>query len=536
MDGLEGLLDKVAKAETSEVVVAADVVLQQPEMQESEGVPSPPAEDVQSADTKPRVTIVTEIEEEAGEKPVPIPDPQPVASTLVMNEEIANAVFPIFQSAVETKKVQLVEVVLDTLQLLIAHRLMRGVVTAVGTSLKSGTPPSSHTDPGASSSRVSYQGQAIDMVCSCEDVQDENIELKVLKSLLTAVTSSTFCMHGHGLLLAVRTSYNIYMMSRSLVNQTTAKASLTQMLNVVFQRMESDSQQVAVSPIVVSDYIAPGPTPGAMIDTSAVQNFLNKVVAETFAPSPEDVRQSVAGAFDRQKSLEGMESSSESDQEHIEWRTEAAVQATVQTADQQPIAPIVETTAAKHQEAMPSSGDIRSGVLQRDAYLVFRALCKLSTTSESTVLDQTAIRGKVLALELIKILLENSGPVFRSSEKFISALKDNLCLSMLKNCASSIQEALSLTCSIFLTLLSKFRQSLKAEIAVFFPMVVLKPIEPQLGGPSSVSSTATPAAAPASTSYTHQVWIPAFGSLISMDWCRFVCCVCCSRVVLMDNS
>ncbi len=43
------------------------------------------------------------------------------------------------------------------------------------------------------------------------------------------------------LLLAVRTCYNIFLMSRSEVNQQTAKATLTQMLNVVFQRMEADS-------------------------------------------------------------------------------------------------------------------------------------------------------------------------------------------------------------------------------------------------------------------------------------------------------
>jgi brefeldin A-inhibited guanine nucleotide-exchange protein len=40
---------------------------------------------------------------------------------------------------------------------------------------------------------------------------------------------------AQALLLAVRTCYNIYLMSRNDVNQTTAKASLTQMLNVVFQ-------------------------------------------------------------------------------------------------------------------------------------------------------------------------------------------------------------------------------------------------------------------------------------------------------------
>jgi len=44
----------------------------------------------------------------------------------------------------------------------------------------------------------------------------------------------------------VRTCYNIHLMSRSEVNQTTAKATLTQMLNVVFQRMEANSMLVQV--------------------------------------------------------------------------------------------------------------------------------------------------------------------------------------------------------------------------------------------------------------------------------------------------
>ena len=75
------------------------------------------------------------------------------------------------------------------------------------------------------------------------------------------------------------------------------------------------------------------------------------------------------------------------------------------------------------------------------------------------------------------ILLENSGEVFRTSEKFSSAIKQYLCLSLLKNCTSSIPQAFALSCSIFLTLMAKFRHSLKAEIGVFFPMIFLKAIE-----------------------------------------------------------
>jgi len=73
---------------------------------------------------------------------------------------------------------------------------------------------------------------------------------------------------------------------------------------------------------------------------------------------------------------------------------------------------------------------------------------------------------QVLALELLKVLLENSGRVFASSEKFADGIKHYLCLSLLKNCASANPHALRLSCSIFLTLISKFRHSLKAEVSV----------------------------------------------------------------------
>lgn len=88
----------------------------------------------------------------------------------------------------------------------------------------------------------------------------------------------------------------------------------------------------------------------------------------------------------------------------------------------------------------------------------------------------------MLALELLKVLLENSGPLFRTGDRFVSAIKQYLCLSLLKNCQSAVPAALRLCCSIFLTLMAKFRKSLKAEVGVFFPMILLRPIEPPVSG------------------------------------------------------
>ena len=48
--------------------------------------------------------------------------------------------------------------------------------------------------------------------------------------------------------------------------------------------------------------------------------------------------------------------------------------------------------------------------------------------------------------------------MFRHSERFVAAIKQYLCLSLLKNVTSSVSQAQALTCSIFFTLLVKFRQ------------------------------------------------------------------------------
>lgn len=68
-----------------------------------------------------------------------------------------------------------------------------------------------------------------------------------VQALLTAVTSQHIEIHEGTVLQAVRTCYNIYLASKNLINQTTAKATLTQMLNVIFARMENQAVSISVS-------------------------------------------------------------------------------------------------------------------------------------------------------------------------------------------------------------------------------------------------------------------------------------------------
>ncbi|MED6251967.1 Brefeldin A-inhibited guanine nucleotide-exchange protein 1, partial [Ataeniobius toweri] len=83
----------------------------------------------------------------------------------------------------------------------------------------------------------------IETICACFQgpQTDEGVQLQIIKALLTAVTSQHIEIHEGTVLQAVRTCYNIYLASKNLINQTTAKATLTQMLNVIFARMENQA-------------------------------------------------------------------------------------------------------------------------------------------------------------------------------------------------------------------------------------------------------------------------------------------------------
>ena len=61
--------------------------------------------------------------------------------------------------------------------------------------------------------------------------------------------------------------------------------------------------------------------------------------------------------------------------------------------------------------------------------------------------------------------------------RFLGAIKQYLCLSLLKNSALSSMSIFQLLCSIFTSLLSKCRSGLKGEIGIFFPMLILRVLE-----------------------------------------------------------
>ncbi|XP_071573742.1 brefeldin A-inhibited guanine nucleotide-exchange protein 2-like [Temnothorax nylanderi] len=119
-------------------------------------------------------------------------------------------------------------------------------------------------------------------------------------------------------------------------------------------------------------------------------------------------------------------------------------------------------------------------VLQKDAVLVFRALCKLSM---KPLPDGTPdprsheLRSKILSLQLLLGILQNAGPILRSNEMFVIAIKQYLCVALSKTGVSSVPEVFELSLALFLALLARFKMHLKMQIEVFFKEIFMNILE-----------------------------------------------------------
>ena len=75
-------------------------------------------------------------------------------------------------------------------------------------------------------------------------------------------------------------------------------------------------------------------------------------------------------------------------------------------------------------EAEMNDGGEADSKIREDGFLLFKNLCKLSMkfSSHDHPDDQILMRGKVLSLELLKVVMENAGPVWRANERQVSFL------------------------------------------------------------------------------------------------------------------
>ncbi|XP_052777069.1 brefeldin A-inhibited guanine nucleotide-exchange protein 1-like isoform X4 [Mya arenaria] len=457
----------------------------------------------------------------------------------------ADKYFTPFELACQSKSPRIVNLTLDFLQKLIAYGHMTG------------------NTPDTTTSGKRLIDRIVETVCGCFQgpQTDEGVQLQIIKALLTIVTSNTCEIHEGTVLHTVRTCYNIYLASKNLVNQTTAKATLTQMLNVIFMRMESqaitqeeererasskasenndeasinmqeqaesqgdgDTLSVEQTQSTMSDNQSIGDqstgdqsmnqsmeeqstsedktTPGDQSTTVNEDNKSNDTVTVE-DESSEGIAQAILdGIVDQITGPEAPppgegETPTSGDQCETPTpeETPPPPRGRVNTGESgdTPSKPASNSRSGsslavnrlgEENEDQTDGGEVGHGafshVLQKDAFLVFRSLCKLSMKPLADGPPDPKsheLRSKVLSLELLLSILQNAGPVFRTNDMFINAIKQYLCVALSKNGVSSVVEVFELSLAIFLTLLANFKQHLKMQIEVFFKEIFLYILE-----------------------------------------------------------
>lgn len=284
--------------------------------------------------------------------------------------------FYVLKLACQSRSSRIVIIALDCIQKLVAYGYLRGT----------------RLDPDEQTKGLLID-TIVESVCNCfhGPATDDGVQLQIIKALLTLVTSPHCQVHESSLLLAIQTCFDIYLSSRNITNQNTAKATLTQMFNSSFQKMESYT--------------------GPELDDYVIAQCLSQIVTQVD---------------------QGL------------------------------------TTYAKTLEFEPPN------ILHYDAYIIFHALCKLSMRQVS---DEHPLKLKLLSLQLILAILQNAGPVLKSSEIFLAAIKQCLCVALSKNGLSSNNEILNLSLSIFMCLLKDFKIHLKMQVEVFFKEIIIHIIE-----------------------------------------------------------
>lgn len=274
--------------------------------------------------------------------------------------------------------------------------------------------------------------RAIKTVCDCFNGEktDPRVELQIIKALMAAILNEEIVAHGATLLKAIRQVYTIFVVSSFTNNQTTAQATLTQMIDVVFERVKGLIKRNSTSPS----------TPSIAANRSTL-NIDQRTSPNSSSSSFAKVEQKLT--------LQQMESLGSNEVERV-------------------------------QEDFSIGEYSESELFAKDAFLVFRSLCRLSEKRlENDDMKSQAVRSKLLSLHLVHSILKSHMTVFLSNEviirsqskgeeSFLVSIKDYLCSTLTRNAASILPPVFEISAEIFWIILSNLRFQFKWEIEVFF--------------------------------------------------------------------
>lgn len=127
------------------------------------------------------------------------------------------------------------------------------------------------------------------------------MSLQIVKALLSLVLSPTILVHQSSLLKAVRTVYNIFLLSPDPVNQTVAQGGLTQMVHHVFTRCKANLPKGEGSAIGSETAVSGAPSP----KHNGSRNDLTKTESTVTSPDSQTPPMSLANGHTENGQING---------------------------------------------------------------------------------------------------------------------------------------------------------------------------------------------------------------------------------------
>ncbi|KAH8105009.1 Sec7-domain-containing protein [Phellopilus nigrolimitatus] len=324
--------------------------------------------------------------------------------------------------------------------------------------------------------------------CHSETTPD-TVSLQIVKALLSLVLSTSLLVHQSSLLKAVRTVYNIFLLSPDPVNQTVAQGGLTQMVHHVFTRCNISGSR------------------NGSIDSSSLQS--PKLETLSMKSRPSSKRPSLTPSTPDTYPLPPLTPPNGGEEEDVSGKIDEVISVVsitesngLHNGDIQSPGTARTTLQAfeghnpnEHfaENIYPNHAISTNDLFVKDAFLVFRALCKLTmknlNTESERDLKSHAMRSKLVSLHLVLTILNSHMQVFvepssiiysastNEATTFINATKQYLCLSLSRNALSSVPQVFEISVEIFWRVLSGMRTKLKKEIEVFFHEIFVPILE-----------------------------------------------------------
>ncbi|KAJ3933222.1 MAG: hypothetical protein NXY57DRAFT_892523 [Lentinula lateritia] len=376
-------------------------------------------------------------------------------------------IFEPLRLACETRNEKLMIASLDCISKLISYSFFAESPLSANSDYNS--PPNS---PGPSlednlPSLVDLVAHTI-TACHTENTPDA-VSLQIVKALLSLVLSPTVLVHHSSLLKAVRTVYNVFLLSTDPVNQMVAQGGLTQMVHHVFTRCK------------IGDY-------PLSIDSAT----LSRSPSQTSFASPKHLPFTIPSPR-TPTTINGRNTPESYTKDNASASTASLPQ---ENASPLPVNTESESVHGSHPEEDDESGPRTPKAFDmfvKDAFLVLRALCKLTmkplnNESERDVKSH-AMRSKLLSLHLVLTVLNTHMPLFidpsaiiysnssNEATTFVQAINQYLCLTVSRNAISPVPQVFDISVEIFWRMLSGMRTKLKKEIEVLLHEIYIPILE-----------------------------------------------------------